>query len=146
MCRPRKLVILACRGGPDNAARGRSGGRMAIVPHERARMSHALLRSRAAALARKRSRLPDVAIATERLTKSYGSARGIVDLSLDVAAGEIFGFLGPNGAGKTTTIRTVLDIIRPTSGRARILGMDSHARAVEIHRHVGYLPGGRTST
>lgn len=85
--------------------------------------------------------MPDVAIATERLTKSYGSARGIVDLSLDVTAREIFGFLGPNGAGKTTTIRTVLDIIRPTSGRARILGMDSHARAVEIHRHVGYLPG-----
>ena len=58
-------------------------------------------------------------IQTERLTKSYGPHRGIIDLDLEVAEGEIFGFLGPNGAGKTTTMRVLLDLIRPTSGRAR---------------------------
>ena len=55
-------------------------------------------------------------IRTERLSKSYGEHRGIVDVDLEVNAGEVFGFLGPNGAGKTTTIRTLLDLIRPTSG------------------------------
>ena len=55
-------------------------------------------------------------IRTEKLTKSYGSHRGIVDVDLEVQQGEVFGFLGPNGAGKTTTIRVLLDLIRPTSG------------------------------
>jgi len=58
-------------------------------------------------------------IQTEKLTKSYGSHRGIIDIDLTVNEGEAFGFLGPNGAGKTTTIRTLLDNIRPTSGKAR---------------------------
>jgi len=80
-------------------------------------------------------------VVTERLTKSYGSSRGIVDVSMQVEAGEVFGFLGPNGAGKTTTIRTLLDFIRPTSGRATLFGLDSRDASVEIHRHVGYLPG-----
>ncbi len=80
-------------------------------------------------------------IATERLTKSYGSSRGIVELSFTVEPGEIFGFLGPNGAGKTTTIRTFLDFIRPTSGRATVLGLDPHRDCVAIHGKVGYLPG-----
>jgi len=62
-------------------------------------------------------------------------------LSLDIQAGEIFGFLGPNGAGKTTMIRTILDEIRPTSGSASILGMDSRQESVEIRRHIGYVPG-----
>ncbi len=53
----------------------------------------------------------------------------------------MFGFLGPNGAGKTTTIRVLLDLLRPTSGSARLLGLDSHRDAVEIHRHIGYVPG-----
>ena len=83
----------------------------------------------------------DPAVVTDHLTKRYGAARGIEDVSLRVEAGEIFGFLGPNGAGKTTTVRTLLDFIRPTSGRATVLGMDSHADSVEIHRVVGYLPG-----
>lgn len=61
-----------------------------------------------------------------------------VDFTVD--AGEIVGFLGPNGAGKTTTIRALLDLIHPTSGRATILGMDTHESAVEIRRHIGYLP------
>jgi len=82
-----------------------------------------------------------VVIRTENLTKHYGEVRALVDLDLEIKAGEIFGFLGPNGAGKTTTIRTVLDEIRPTSGSASILGMDTHRQSVEIRRHLGYLPG-----
>jgi ABC-2 type transport system ATP-binding protein len=80
------------------------------------------------------------AISTEGLTKHYGDVEALVDLDLTVGPGEVFGFLGPNGAGKTTTIRTLLDLIRPTSGRASILGMDTHESAVEIRNHVGYLP------
>ena len=67
-------------------------------------------------------------IQTEQLTKSYGVHRGIIDLDLEVAEGEAFGFLGPNGAGKTTTIRTLLDHLRPTSGKARVFGIDTHRR------------------
>jgi ABC-2 type transport system ATP-binding protein len=81
------------------------------------------------------------AVSVERLTKSYGRARGVVDLTFSVERGEVFGYLGPNGAGKTTTIRTLLDFIRPTGGRASVLGLDSRRDAIEIHRHVGYLPG-----
>jgi ABC-type multidrug transport system ATPase subunit len=82
-----------------------------------------------------------VPIETEKLTKSYGPNRGIVDLDLEVDEGEVFGFLGPNGAGKTTTIRTLLDHLRPTSGRARIFGIETTADPVAIHRRTGYLPG-----
>lgn len=81
-----------------------------------------------------------IALHTEGLTKHYGDVRALVDLDLDVRPGEVFGFLGPNGAGKTTTIRTVMDEIRPTAGRAAILGMDCHKESVEIRRHIGYLP------
>jgi ABC-2 type transport system ATP-binding protein len=80
-------------------------------------------------------------IQTEKLTKSYGPHRGIVDLDLTVNQGEVFGFLGPNGAGKTTTIRVLLDLIRPTGGRATVFGLDITADAVAIHRRIGYLPG-----
>jgi ABC-type multidrug transport system ATPase subunit len=80
-------------------------------------------------------------IQMEKLTKSYGSHRGIIDIDLEIAEGEAFGFLGPNGAGKTTTIRTLLDHIRPTSGRATIFGIDTTVDPVEIHRRLGYLPG-----
>ncbi len=82
-----------------------------------------------------------IAIHTEGLTKHYGDVQALVDLDLDVLKGEVFGFLGPNGAGKTTTIRTILDEIRPTAGKASILGMDTHERSVEIRRHIGYVPG-----
>ncbi len=81
------------------------------------------------------------AIALSSLTKSYGKARGIVDLDLEVKTGEVFGYLGPNGSGKTTTIRTLLDLIRPTSGTATVLGLDSKKDSLEIRRRVGYLPG-----
>jgi ABC-2 type transport system ATP-binding protein len=80
-------------------------------------------------------------IKTEKLTKSYGSHRGIVDVDLVVEQGEVFGFLGPNGAGKTTTIRVLLDLIRPTTGKAFVFGIDTTLDPVSIHRRVGYLPG-----
>jgi ABC-2 type transport system ATP-binding protein len=85
--------------------------------------------------------MTDPVIHTEQLTKSYGEHRGIIDVDLDVQSGEAFGFLGPNGAGKTTMIRTMLDHIRPTSGRATIFGIDTTADPVAIHRRLGYLPG-----
>jgi ABC-2 type transport system ATP-binding protein len=80
-------------------------------------------------------------IETEKLTKTYGTHRGIVDVDLRADEGEVFGCLGPNGAGKTTTIRTILDLIRPTSGRALVFGIESSADPVAIHRRVGYIPG-----
>lgn len=80
-------------------------------------------------------------IETERLTKSYGRARGIEDVTMAVEAGEVFGFLGPNGAGKTTTIRTLLDLLHPTGGSARIFGLGSHRDSVAIRRRLGNLPG-----
>ena len=80
-------------------------------------------------------------IETEKLTKFYGSHLGIVDLDLRVEQGEVFGFLGPNGAGKTTTIRLLLDLLRPTSGRACVFGIETTSDPVAIHRRIGYLPG-----
>lgn len=80
-------------------------------------------------------------IETDKLTKFYGSHRGIVDVDLAIETGEIFGFLGPNGAGKTTTIRLLLNLIRPTSGRAAVFGIDTAADPVAIHRRIGYVPG-----
>jgi ABC-2 type transport system ATP-binding protein len=80
-------------------------------------------------------------IEIEKLTKSYGKHRGIIDIDLTVDEGEAFGFLGPNGAGKTTTIRTLLDHLRPTSGQARIFGIVTTEDPVAIHRRIGYLPG-----
>jgi ABC-2 type transport system ATP-binding protein len=81
------------------------------------------------------------AILTQRLTKRYGKNRGVADLDLEVEPGCVFGFLGPNGAGKTTTIRVLLDLIRPTSGGALVLGLDSRRESMAIRRRSGYLPG-----
>lgn len=81
------------------------------------------------------------AIVTDKLTKYYGDVPGIVDLDLEVGRGEVFGFLGPNGAGKSTTIRTLLNLLHPTSGSGRIFGFDIVADTVEIRRRTGYLPG-----
>ena len=86
----------------------------------------------------------EAAIHAAGLTKHYGDVHALVGLDLDVYPGEVFGFLGPNGAGKTTMIRTILDEIRPTSGSASILGLDSHEQSVEIRRHIGYVPGDLT--
>ena len=77
----------------------------------------------------------------ESLTKFYGETRALHDIDLTVRVGEVFGYLGPNGAGKTTTIRALFDFIRPTSGKATVLGLDSQADAREIRRRVDYLPG-----
>lgn len=79
-------------------------------------------------------------IETQNLTKSYGKARGIIDMNLSVESGDRFGFIGPNGAGKSTTIRTLLGLIAPTSGNARIFGMDIHSDKVEILSKIGYMP------
>ncbi len=79
-------------------------------------------------------------IEIKNLTKNYGKARGITDVSFHVEEGEIFGFIGPNGAGKSTTIRTLLSLIYPTSGSAAIFGKDCIKYAPEILKDVGYLP------
>ena len=80
------------------------------------------------------------AIRTAELTKYYGPVVGVEGLSLDVAQGEVFGFLGANGAGKTTTIRMLMDLLRPSSGTASILGFDCHRQGREARRLIGYLP------
>jgi ABC-2 type transport system ATP-binding protein len=85
--------------------------------------------------------MSSITIQTSGLTKHYGSVEALVDLDLDIHAGEVFGFLGPNGAGKTTTIRTLMDEIRATRGTASILGKDTHKDSVAIRRDLGYLPG-----
>jgi ABC-2 type transport system ATP-binding protein len=79
-------------------------------------------------------------IRTEKLTKFYGRDRGIENLDLAVPEGEIFGFIGPNGAGKTTTIRTLLNLIFPTSGKAEIFGLDVVSRTRDIKQRIGYVP------
>jgi ABC-2 type transport system ATP-binding protein len=81
------------------------------------------------------------AIITSGLTKDYGSGRGLFDLDLEVPEGQVFGYLGPNGAGKTTTIRQLMALAYPTRGTASIFGLDCHRQAVEVKRHVGYVPG-----
>lgn len=75
------------------------------------------------------------------LSKDYGSGRGLFGLDLDVRRGEVFGFLGPNGAGKSTTMRLLLDLVKPTSGSARVLGLDTRRDSDEIRRRIGFLPG-----
>ena len=79
-------------------------------------------------------------IRTDHLTKYYGKARGIIDVTLGVRKGEVFGFLGPNGAGKTTMIRVLMDLIRPTRGSAEVLGMDPQKEGANVRNAVGYLP------
>lgn len=79
-------------------------------------------------------------IEVKHLTKYYGRSRGIMDVSFDVAEGEIFGFIGPNGAGKSTTIRLLLSLIYPTSGEASIFGKDCIKFGPEVRQQIGYLP------
>lgn len=76
----------------------------------------------------------------ENLTKSYGKSRGVIDVSLEINEGDIFGFLGPNGAGKSTTIRSMLGLLKINSGKIKILGLDSVKDHEEILRNVGYMP------
>ncbi|MDP4093147.1 MAG: ABC transporter ATP-binding protein [Bacillota bacterium] len=79
-------------------------------------------------------------IEIKNLTKNYGKSRGIIDVSFNVEEGEIFGFIGPNGAGKSTTIRTLLSLISPSSGSAKIFGKDCREFGPEIKKEIGYLP------
>src|SRR5947209_1162619 len=80
-------------------------------------------------------------IELDHLTRFYGKRRGVIDLTLSVEQGEIFGYLGPNGAGKTTTIRQLMGFIRPTKGTAQIFGLDCWKAATQIKAKVGFLPG-----
>lgn len=80
------------------------------------------------------------AIQLSNLTKYYGKSRGILNLNLDVKEGEFFGFIGPNGAGKSTTIRTLLGLITPSSGQAKIFDETIRRRNPQIRSHIGYLP------
>ena len=79
-------------------------------------------------------------IRIDRLTKTYGKARGVTELSLHVPEGSCFGFIGPNGAGKSTTIRTLLGLLSPTAGSARVLGLDCVRERQAILAQVGYMP------
>ena len=85
--------------------------------------------------------MPAPVIRADHLSKDYGGHRGVTDLSFEVEEGEVFGYLGPNGAGKTTTIRLMLDLIRPSSGRVELFGLDARRRGTEARRGIGYLPG-----
>jgi polyether ionophore transport system ATP-binding protein len=85
--------------------------------------------------------VPLPALRTERLSKRFGTSYALRDLELEVAPGEVVGYLGPNGAGKTTTIRLLLGLLRPTSGRAQIFGVDCTSNAVEAHRRIAYVAG-----
>ena len=85
--------------------------------------------------------MTEYVIETEGLTVYYGRHLGITDVDLKVEKGEVFGFLGPNGAGKTTTQRVLLDVIRPTAGKAHMFGLDCQKEGVEARKRVGYLPG-----
>jgi ABC-2 type transport system ATP-binding protein len=82
------------------------------------------------------------AIDVRGVTKRFGDVTALHDLDLTVERGEVFGFLGPNGAGKSTTIDILLDYVRPTSGEARVLGMDAQDETVDVRRRTGVLPDG----
>ena len=81
------------------------------------------------------------AICLDGLGKYFGAVVAIEDVTLQVERGEVFGFLGANGAGKTTTIRLLLDLLRPSKGRASILGFDCQRESLKARAHIGYLPG-----
>jgi ABC-2 type transport system ATP-binding protein len=84
--------------------------------------------------------MSDTAIQTWGLTKHYGDVQALSDLDLEVRSGEIFGYLGPNGAGKTTTIRLLMGLMRPTRGRAEVLGRDVHSDGPAARSSMGFLP------
>ena len=80
------------------------------------------------------------AISLDKLTKYYGTQRGVIDLNLEVPAGIVFGYLGPNGAGKTTTMRVLTGFTPPTEGTAAIAGYAVVPHSLDARRHIGYLP------
>jgi ABC-2 type transport system ATP-binding protein len=83
----------------------------------------------------------DIAIQTHQLTKRYGSFTALDTLDLEVRQGEVLGYLGPNGAGKTTTIRLLLGLIRASSGRATLFGLDAEKDKLAVHKRLAYVPG-----
>ena len=86
----------------------------------------------------------DAVLSTRLLTKRYGSLSAVEDLDLEVGGGELFGFLGPNGAGKTTTIKMLVGLLRPTSGRAQVAGIDIQAEPEKAKARIGYVPDNAT--
>lgn len=80
------------------------------------------------------------AIEFNKLTKFYGDSVGVKNISFEVEKGEVFGFIGPNGAGKSTAIRTLLGLLKPTSGSAKVFGLDSEKEGKELRQRIGYLP------
>jgi ABC-2 type transport system ATP-binding protein len=83
----------------------------------------------------------DDPVVLEGLTKRFHHTTALDAVTLAIQPGEVFGYLGPNGAGKTTTIRMLVGMLRPTSGTARVYGLDAWRQAVDVHRLVGYVPG-----
>lgn len=84
--------------------------------------------------------IPASMIRVEGLSRAFGDTEAVVDLDLEVARGETFGFLGPNGAGKSTTTRLLTTLLRPDAGRARVAGHDPVSEPLEVRRRIGYLP------
>jgi len=86
--------------------------------------------------------MPDIAIATEKLTRKFGELTAVEDVDLQVVSGQFFGFLGPNGAGKSTTIKMLTGLLVPTAGRVSLLGMDFAHHPAEVKRQIGVVPEG----
>ncbi|HEY2455929.1 MAG TPA: ABC transporter ATP-binding protein [Candidatus Acidoferrum sp.] len=86
--------------------------------------------------------MSDIAIATQQLTRTFGSLTAVEGIDLRVQAGQFFGFLGPNGAGKSTTIKMLTGLLAPTSGRMELLGLDFQSHLVEVKRQIGVVPEG----
>ncbi len=86
--------------------------------------------------------MPDIAIATEKLTRRFGALTAVDGIDLKVESGQFFGFLGPNGAGKSTTIKMLTGLLAPTSGSIQILGLDALANPIEVKRQIGVVPEG----
>ena len=86
--------------------------------------------------------MPDIAIATEKLTRRFGALTAVDGIDLEVESGQFFGFLGPNGAGKSTTIKMLTGLLAPTAGRIEILGLDLAANSIEVKRQIGVVPEG----
>lgn len=88
--------------------------------------------------------MSEAIISTRKLEKRFGNFQALAPLTLDIYKGEVFGYLGPNGSGKTTTIRTLLGLINPSGGTAKIFNLDSQVDKIAVHRRLAYIPGEAT--
>jgi ABC-2 type transport system ATP-binding protein len=86
--------------------------------------------------------MPDIAIATKKLTRRFGALTAVDGIDLQVESGQFFGFLGPNGAGKSTTIKMLTGLLAPSSGRMSLLGLDFLQHPIEVKRQIGVVPEG----